>query len=97
MAWWVHDHLNYSSLFFFPRLAAFNIGWSDRPERVIGSYIEPRGVLTKPGMLNHSGPHAEWYAGFPNFRPQGSGRMSDGARSVPQSSPEDFEKMRGAE
>ena len=26
MAWWIHDHLPYSSLYFFPKLAAFNIG-----------------------------------------------------------------------
>jgi hypothetical protein len=28
MAWWIHDHLPYSSLYFFPRLAAFNINWT---------------------------------------------------------------------
>ena len=29
MAWWIHDHLPYSELQFFPKLAAFNIGWHE--------------------------------------------------------------------
>ncbi|MDP2833740.1 MAG: hypothetical protein Q8Q28_10725 [Pseudomonadota bacterium] len=65
MAWWIHDHLPYSNLFFFPKLAAFNIRWHERPERRIDSYISPKGCLTKPGMPGHDGDHSEWYAGFP--------------------------------
>ncbi len=65
LAWWIHDHLPYSSLQFFPKLCAFNIGWHEQPERRIDSYIKPKGCLTKPGMDNHSGDHREWY---PNFR-----------------------------
>ena len=61
MAWWIHDHLPYSSLYFFPKRAAFNIQWREEPERIIKSYIEPVGTLTKPSMENHSGRHAEWY------------------------------------
>jgi len=68
LAWWIHDHLPYSNLFFFPRLAAFNIRWHERPERQIESYIKPRGCLTKPGMPNHEGSHAEAYPDFPSFR-----------------------------
>ena len=30
MAWWIHDHLPYSELHFFPRLCAFNIGWHEQ-------------------------------------------------------------------
>ncbi len=30
LAWWIHDHLPYSSLYFFPRLWAFNISWHER-------------------------------------------------------------------
>ena len=26
LAWWVHDHLAYSSMLFFPKFAAFNLG-----------------------------------------------------------------------
>ena len=68
LAWWIHDHLPYSTLWFFPRLSAFNIQWHERPERRIDSYIDPKGCLTKPGMSNHRGSHAEWYEGFPSLR-----------------------------
>jgi hypothetical protein len=61
MAWWIHDNLPYSCLCFFPKLSAFNIKWREQPERQISSYIDPRGVLTKPGMDNHAGIHTELY------------------------------------
>ena len=65
LAWWVHDHLPYSTMTFFPRLAAFNFRWQERPQRVIKSEIPPRkGILTKPGADNlksdHSGEYADW-------------------------------------
>lgn len=63
MAWWVHDHLPYSDMEFFPRLAAFNLQWREEPVRRIYSYIQPRrGLLTKPGMQNWAGQHEEAYA-----------------------------------
>lgn len=65
MAWFIHDNLPYSSLCFFPKLAAFNIHWHERPERRIDSYTPPKGVLTKPGMANHDVDHSECYKGFP--------------------------------
>ena len=65
MAWWIHDHLPYAHLQFYPKLAAFNIQWHEKPVRRIESFIKPRGCLTKPGMANHAGSHADWYAGFP--------------------------------
>ncbi|WP_026186609.1 hypothetical protein [Ensifer sp. BR816] len=65
LAWWIHDHLPYASLCFFPKLWAFNIQWHERPQRRIRSFAEPRGLLTKPGMANHEGSHADLYAGFP--------------------------------
>ncbi|MEI9983919.1 MAG: hypothetical protein WDN69_12330 [Aliidongia sp.] len=65
MAWWIHDHLLYSDLQFFPKLAAFNIGWHEAPKRTIYSYIKPRGYLTKPGFSNHEGDHGHLYEGFP--------------------------------
>ena len=68
LAWWMHDRLPYSSLYFFPKLAAFNINWHERPKRDIRSYIAPKGILTKPGMNNHGGDHAEHYPGFPELR-----------------------------
>ncbi len=67
LAWWIHDHLPYAELCFYPSLAAFNISWHERPVRRISSYVDPKGVLTKPGMANHEGSHAEWYAGFPRL------------------------------
>ncbi|OGT01834.1 MAG: hypothetical protein A2Z65_09150 [Gallionellales bacterium RIFCSPLOWO2_02_58_13] len=67
MAWYIHDHLPYSSLYFFPKLAAFNIRWHEQPERRIDSYILPKGCLTKPGMPNHAGDHSEYYKGFPKL------------------------------
>ena len=66
MAWWIHDHLPYSHMQFFPTCAAFNLGWHEKPERRIWSYIPPtRGFLTKPGMANHPGDHSPEYSGFP--------------------------------
>ena len=68
LAWWIHDHLPYAHLQFFPKLAAFNIQWHERPRRRIDSFIAPRGCLTKPGMANHAGSHAASYEGFPALK-----------------------------
>jgi hypothetical protein len=65
LAWWIHDHLPYSKLCFFPKLAAFNISWHEMPVRRIDSYVEPKGCLTKPSMANHAGRHDAEYPGFP--------------------------------
>ncbi|MEO8175464.1 MAG: hypothetical protein ABI626_02245 [Sphingomicrobium sp.] len=43
MARWIDDNLPYSSLEFYPKLWAFNIGWHERPQRRIASYAEPKG------------------------------------------------------
>lgn len=67
MAWWIHDNLPYSELQFFPKLAAFNIGWHERPRRTIYSFIPPRGYLTKPGFANHEGDHRRLYENFPQI------------------------------
>ena len=50
MAWWVHDHLPYSEICFFPKLAAFNLGWRAQPLKEIRSFAPPKGLLYKPGM-----------------------------------------------
>jgi hypothetical protein len=65
MAWWIHDHLPYSELQFFPKLVAFNIGWHENPKRRISSFAQPRGVLTKPDYANFTGDHRNEYPGFP--------------------------------
>ena len=63
MAWWVHDHLPYSDMEFFPRYAAFNLQWREQPVRRIHSFIPPRrGVLTGPGKDNWAGRHDDAYA-----------------------------------
>ncbi len=65
MAWWVHDHLPYHDMQFFPRFAAFNLTWREQSERRISSFIPPRrGVLTRSGMENWSGKHESAYAPF---------------------------------
>jgi hypothetical protein len=68
MAWWIHDHLPYSELQFFPKLAAFNIGWHELPKRRITSFVSPRGLLTKMGMPNQTGDHSDQYPGFPSLQ-----------------------------
>ncbi len=64
LAWWIHDNLPYSSLYFFPKLWAVNIQWREDPERRIDSYVAPKGCLTKPGMANHKGSHQNEYQGI---------------------------------
>lgn len=32
LAWWIHDHLPYTSQYWFPKLAAFNLGWRANPQ-----------------------------------------------------------------
>lgn len=68
MAWWIHDHLPYSDLCFFPKLAAFNISWHEHPKREIYSYIEPKGWLVRAPDADADEDHGEWYKGFPTLR-----------------------------
>jgi hypothetical protein len=49
LAWWLHDHLDYSEIWFFPKLCAFNFVWRPNPHRTISSYIAPRGKLLAAG------------------------------------------------
>ena len=66
LAWWIHDNLPYSTQYYFPKLAAFNLQWHEQPVRRIDSYIKDgRGNLTKPGKENHGGNHSEHYDWFP--------------------------------
>lgn len=65
LAWWVHDNIPlYSSMYFYPKLAAFNITWSERPEKRIDSYITPKGCLTKRGDPNFEDSHEREYREF---------------------------------
>ena len=65
MAYWIDDHLPYSELQFFPKLAAFNISWHERPKRRIFSYIEPKGILINGERSE--GKHQALYGDFPAF------------------------------
>ncbi|WP_425045783.1 hypothetical protein [Primorskyibacter sp. S87] len=70
LAWWMHDHLNYSEIWFFPKLCAFNLVWRPHPLRRIDSYIAPRGTLLASGAEpseNRARRQAR-YADFPPFR-----------------------------
>lgn len=70
LAWWIHDHLPYSSMYFFPKLAAFNLTWRDAPERSIYSYAAPRGKLLAAGATpaESQAVRAQRYADFPALR-----------------------------
>ena len=66
LAWWIHDHLPYSEMDFFPKLAAFNLTWHEKPKKIIYSYAKPqKGYLTNPKMHNYGGDHSKYYQEFP--------------------------------
>jgi len=70
LAWWLHDHLPYSDIWFFPKLAAFNLVWRAAPLRTISSYIAPRGMLLRAGAAPDE-PKARRqarYSDFPAYR-----------------------------
>jgi hypothetical protein len=68
MAWWIHDNIPaYSSMEFFPKLAAFNISWHESPEKYIFSRVPPNtGFLTKKDMDNFEGSHETEYQAMLN-------------------------------
>ncbi|MFT6023550.1 MAG: hypothetical protein ACI9PY_001667 [Ascidiaceihabitans sp.] len=70
LAWWMHDHLPYSEIWFFPKLAAFNLVWRAVPQRTISSYIAPRGMLLRTGNAPSEpiDQRQGRYADFPPFR-----------------------------
>lgn len=67
LAWWLFDHLDFHVAWFFPKNAAFNLSWREQPDRLIQSYIAPKGKLYGPG-LTPDPQRAERYADFPAFR-----------------------------
>jgi hypothetical protein len=66
LAYWIHNHLPYSDLYFFPNLCAFNISWHEKPTRSIRSYIKPPSSLVDGEPANPT--VAGFYAGFPKFQ-----------------------------
>ncbi|MFN3969917.1 MAG: hypothetical protein ACK4L4_00915 [Gemmobacter sp.] len=67
LAWWIHDHLPYSAMQFFPRRAAFNLTWREDPARRITSYATPRSTLLASGA-EAPPDRANGYRDFPPFR-----------------------------
>ena len=75
LAWWVHDHLPYSDMEFYPKLAAFNLTWHEAAgtpdyRRRISSWVHSPRVLFKEGDPDRSAPadRASRYRDFPAFR-----------------------------
>lgn len=70
LAWWVHDHLPYSEMRFFPKLCAFNLTWNERPKREIRGWIGGNSVLLRAGETPAITPEDRAYrtADFPPFR-----------------------------
>lgn len=70
LAWWLHDHIDYSELWFFPKLCAFNISWRPEPWKEISSYVAPRGLVLRRGAApgESAAERAARYADFPRFR-----------------------------
>lgn len=66
LAYWIHNHLPYSVLEFFPKLCAFNISWHEKLRRHIRSYIEPASTLDDGEPVNPAVAH--FYADFPKFQ-----------------------------
>ncbi len=62
VVYWIHDHLACARLQFFPKLAAFNIDWHERPVRSIYGYIKPTGYVLGPSDSGPSG-SADTYKG----------------------------------
>lgn len=64
LAYWIHDHLPYSEMDFFPKLCAFNISWHENPKKSIYSYIDPKGYLLKeqPEPSGQQGLYADFPA-----------------------------------
>ncbi len=66
LAYWIHDHLPYSELEFFPSLCAFNISWHEKPKKNIYSFIAPKGYLLRESKVPSG--RRELYADFPPLR-----------------------------
>lgn len=66
LAYWIHNHLPYSELQFFPALCAFNIGWHEKPKRSIASFIKPKIEIVAGEPPNEI--YAEFYKDFPPLK-----------------------------
>lgn len=85
LAYWIHNHLSYSQLQFFPKLCAFNIGWHEEPARSVYSFIAPKGILVRgeppnPKLASH-------YEGFPLLAPDANPSVKGTSCGKPQAAP----------
>jgi hypothetical protein len=67
LAWWIVDHLeHYASVFFFPKLCAFNIRWYEGPSDRAIVYLNPptRELLIERGAPGFDDDHSAAYAGI---------------------------------
>ena len=60
LAWWIHDHLPYSRMEFYPAFAAFNLTWSEVPEQRIASRTPPRLGLIDPQRKTKGKEYDAW-------------------------------------
>ena len=51
MAWYIHDRLPYSNLYFYPKLCAFNIGWHEKPLSVSTAISNRKGASRNLGWI----------------------------------------------
>ena len=56
LAWWLFDHIDFQELYFFPKLAAFNLTWREDPERRILSYSGQRAYCATEWKPRANGP-----------------------------------------
>ncbi len=66
LAYWIHDHLPYNELQFFPALCAFNISWHEKPKKSIYSFIKPKGYLLR--LAHFPSGYSALYEDFPPLR-----------------------------
>jgi hypothetical protein len=74
IAWYIHDQLPYDRMTFHPNLCAINLGWSDKPRRIVQSHIRDGGpAFPKPGEPDHSGNHSKEYRDLPPLKRTAAG------------------------
>jgi hypothetical protein len=69
LAWWIHEHVPaYANMFFFPKLAAFNIRWFEDPEHqksiktyVVNPHTADKRALVSKGVPREPGPFDRYY------------------------------------
>lgn len=80
LAWWVHDHLPYAEMEFYPKLAAFNLSWHEATDPAASEPVHPQRIaawMASPRVVHKQGDadrgtleegRERRYADFPPFR-----------------------------